>query len=95
VFDVAINGQTVLPKLDIFAAASGKDIAIDYTFTVPVVNGVVTISAPIAEADNAEFQAVKVVAGNVTKAYLFLDHALQGHPRTNLAAVHCVADDYD
>jgi beta-galactosidase len=71
VFDVAINGQTVLPKLDLFAAAGGKDIAIDYTFTVPVVNGVVTISAPIVEADNAEFQAVKVVAGNVTKAYLF------------------------
>ena len=36
-----------------------------------MVNGVVTISAPIAEVDNAEFQAVKVVAGGVTKAYLF------------------------
>jgi beta-galactosidase len=71
VFDVAINGQTVLSHFDMLAEAGGKDIAIDKTFTVPVVNGVVTISAPAVESDNAEFQAVEVTAGGVTKAYIF------------------------
>jgi beta-galactosidase len=71
VFDVAINGKIVLSHFDMLAAAGGKDIAIDKTFTVPVVNGIVTISAPAVYADNAEFQAVEIVAGGVTKAYHF------------------------
>ena len=52
VFDVAINGQTVLRHFDMLAEAGGKDIAIDKTFTIPVVNCVVTISAPATESDS-------------------------------------------
>jgi hypothetical protein len=76
VFDVAINGQTVLHDFDIFAEAGGANVALDKTFTVPVIDGQVYVYVPfifkrLPQGPDALFQAVKATAGNVTKAYRF------------------------
>jgi hypothetical protein len=76
VFDVAINRQTVLHDFDIFAEAGGANVALDKTFTGPVIDGQVYVYVPfifkrLPQGPDALFQAVKVTAGNVTKAYRF------------------------
>jgi beta-glucosidase len=71
VFDVAINGKTVLSKFDIVAAAGAPNTAVDETFTVPVMDGTITVTSPNVEVDNALFNAVKVQDGTVTQAYYF------------------------
>jgi hypothetical protein len=71
VFDVAINGKTVLSKFDIVAAAGAPNTAVDETFTVPVVDGTITVTSPNVEVDNALFNAVEVQDGTVTQAYYF------------------------
>ena len=43
-FNVAINSSTVLSNFDIFAAAGGKDIAVDKTLTVTATGGQVNIA---------------------------------------------------
>jgi hypothetical protein len=71
VFDVAINGKTILSKFDIVAAAGAPNTAVDETFTVPVVDGTITVTSPNVEVDNALFNAVEVRDGTVTQAYYF------------------------
>jgi beta-galactosidase len=44
VFNVAIEGVTVLNAFDIFAAAGGWKLAIDRTFPVTISDGTLTIS---------------------------------------------------
>jgi 6,7-dimethyl-8-ribityllumazine synthase len=43
VFNVVINGQTVLSNFDVVAQAGGAYIAVDKNFSVPVTNGRITI----------------------------------------------------
>jgi beta-glucosidase len=71
VFDIAINGKTVLTNFDITATAGGPKIAVDKTFTVPVVDGTITVTSPNVEVDNALFNAVEAQDGTVTQAYYF------------------------
>jgi hypothetical protein len=76
VFDVALNGRTVLHNFDIFAQAGGANRALDKVFNVPVINGQIYVSVPfifkhLPQDPDAVFQAVKVTVGNVTKAYRF------------------------
>jgi len=62
-FDVAINGKTVLKDFDIFAEAGGQNSALIKTFTVDAPDGVIDISAPRGSKAEAVFNAIKIEAG--------------------------------
>jgi hypothetical protein len=63
VFNVAINGTTVLSKFDIFAAAGGAFKAVDETFPVTMTsNGTITIKFTTGSAGNPLVNAIQVVA---------------------------------
>jgi glucose/arabinose dehydrogenase len=59
VFDVTIQGQTVLQDFDIWALA-GQYAAVQRTFVVAVTNGVLNVGAS-ASVDNAQFAAIQIV----------------------------------
>jgi hypothetical protein len=62
VFDVSIEGQTVLQNFDIWTVA-GQFAAVQRTFVVTVTDGVLNIVGT-ASADNANFSAIQVVRGS-------------------------------
>jgi hypothetical protein len=62
VFNVSIEGQTVLQNFDIWAVA-GQFAAVQRTFVVTVTDGVLNIVAT-ASVINAKFSAIQVVAGS-------------------------------
>jgi hypothetical protein len=62
VFDVLINGQTVLSRFDIVAAAGGAFTAIDKSFTVGPVTQI-TIQF-VTDIDNADINAIEIVSGS-------------------------------
>jgi N-acetylneuraminic acid mutarotase/glucose/arabinose dehydrogenase len=59
VFDVSIEGQTVLQNFDIWALA-GQFAAVQRTFVVTVTNGVLNIVGT-ATVDNAKFSAIQIL----------------------------------
>ena len=63
VFDVAINGQTVLKDFDIAAAAGGARRAYDRTFDVDAPDGAVRITIPRRTVNYGKFSAIKIEAG--------------------------------
>lgn len=60
VFDVALNGTTVLNDLDIFARTGGKRIAFDTTITLSNVASNLSITFPEAKANNPCINAFKI-----------------------------------
>ena len=64
IFDVALNGQTVLKDFDIFASAGGKNIAIDRVFEVNAPEGIVKITISKKTVNYGKFSAIKVEAGD-------------------------------
>jgi len=64
IFDVAINGKTVLKDFDIFATAGGKNIAIDRIFEAEAPEGTVKITIPRRTVNYGKFSAIKVEAGD-------------------------------
>jgi len=60
VFNVAINGVTVLSNFDIFAAAGGPLIAIDRSFPVTVTNGQITIQFSSGPANSPMINAIDI-----------------------------------
>ena len=61
VFDVALNGGTVLEKFDLIEAAEGKrGVEVVKTFTVDAPDGTLKLSVPRVEADRALFAALRV-----------------------------------
>jgi hypothetical protein len=60
VFNVKINGTTVQPNLDVFAAAGGADRAYDLSCPVTVSGGQVTISLT-AVAGNPKISAIEIL----------------------------------
>jgi hypothetical protein len=60
VFDVALNGTTVLTNFDIFKQAGGENVALTETFTVNATNGSILLSFPKIEANNAQIAAIKM-----------------------------------
>jgi hypothetical protein len=62
VFDVSIEGQTVLQNFDIWAVA-GQFAALQQTFVVTVTDGVLNIVGT-ASVNNAKFSAIQVVPGS-------------------------------
>jgi hypothetical protein len=65
IFNVAINGTTVLSNFDIFATAGGANIANDQTFPVTVTTGQIQILFT-SSVDNAVVNAIQI--GQVAKA---------------------------
>jgi len=63
VFDVAVNGRTVLRDFDIAAAAGGVRRAIDSVFDVAAPDGIVRVTVPRRTVNYAKFSAIKVAAG--------------------------------
>ncbi len=70
VFDVALNGKTVLKDLDLFREAGGKGRVLVKTFEVPVADGTLALSVPRVGVDNATFAAIRITdaAGKVVRA---------------------------
>ena len=64
VFDVAVNGQTVLKDFDIAAAAGGVRRAYDRVFDIVAADGIVRITIPRRTVNYGKFSAIKVEAGN-------------------------------
>jgi hypothetical protein len=59
-FDVSIEGDTVLPGLDVYAAAGGKNIALDHTFIVTVSDGQLDIGFVPQRGDKPMINAILV-----------------------------------
>ncbi|HTJ79854.1 MAG TPA: malectin domain-containing carbohydrate-binding protein [Rariglobus sp.] len=69
VFDVALNGQTVLKDFDIVAASGGKSRATVQKVDVDCPQGVLTVSIPRIKEDKTEFAAIRVTdaSGHITR----------------------------
>jgi hypothetical protein len=64
IFDLAINGTTVLSNFDIFQESGGKSIPLIKTFPVTTADGFVTVAIPRVEKDNAELAGMKITDAN-------------------------------
>lgn len=60
VFSVAINGQSAISNLDLFARV-GKNVAYDVTIPVAVINGAITINFT-GQVDDAKVSAIQIKA---------------------------------
>ena len=67
VFNVTLNGATVLSNFDIYASAGGMNIAIDKTFPVTVANGQISLNF-IVNVQNPKVNAIQIVPAG-TYAY--------------------------
>jgi beta-galactosidase len=63
IFDVAVNGRTVLQDFDIAAAAGGIRKACDRTFELDA-EGIIRITIPKRTVNYAKFSAIKIEAGD-------------------------------
>ncbi|MCF8241387.1 MAG: hypothetical protein K9J16_08360 [Melioribacteraceae bacterium] len=68
VFDVAINGKTVLEDFDIYKTAGGKNKAIERTFEIENTNGSIKITIPKRTVNYGKFSAFKIEAGDTVIA---------------------------
>jgi hypothetical protein len=59
VFNVVVNGQTVLSNFDVFAAAGGQYIAVDKAIPVNVTTGSVTIQF-VPVVSNPKINAIEI-----------------------------------
>jgi hypothetical protein len=66
VFNVAINGATVLSNFDIVAAAGGPLIAVDRSFTVTAASSITIQFTTLV--DNAAINAIEIVSGTAPVA---------------------------
>jgi hypothetical protein len=65
-FNVALNGATVLSNFDIFAAAGGAMIAMDRVFPVSVTGGQITVQFSSGNANYPMINAIEIVQGTAT-----------------------------
>ncbi|HEX4084478.1 MAG TPA: malectin domain-containing carbohydrate-binding protein [Chthoniobacteraceae bacterium] len=59
-FDIALNGQTVLQNFDIVAASGGKARALVKSFTVQSPDGTLDLSVPNVEKDEPVIAAIRI-----------------------------------
>jgi hypothetical protein len=64
VFDLALNGTTVLENFDIFQESGGKSVPLVKTFQINAPDGDVTLSIPKVEKDNAQVAGLKITDAN-------------------------------
>lgn len=60
VFDVALNGKTVLKEFDIYAEAGGKNRAMVKKFNIACPDGKLSVSIPHIEKDQPEIAAIRI-----------------------------------
>jgi hypothetical protein len=60
VFSVGLEGTSVLPDLDVYVAAGGKNVAFDRSFLVEVTDGVLDISFIAQRGDKPIINAILV-----------------------------------
>ncbi|MEO7718825.1 MAG: malectin domain-containing carbohydrate-binding protein, partial [Capsulimonas sp.] len=60
IFDVALNGKTVLHDLDIFQETGGSGVSLVKTFTVDIAGDGLNVSIPAVRTDNASIAAIRV-----------------------------------
>jgi len=60
IFDVRVNGKTVLKNLDIFALAGGKDRVWTATIETQITDGTVVVEPGTVTSDNAMFSTIRV-----------------------------------
>ncbi|MCL4464729.1 MAG: malectin domain-containing carbohydrate-binding protein [Chloroflexi bacterium] len=79
-FNVAVEGATVLQDFDVFAAAGGRFIAHDRTFTVNVSDGVLNLqfSKVVADATVQGIQVVRNGVGSLSNTYSYRGDGLRG-----------------
>jgi len=68
VFDMALNGTTMLKDFDVFKLAGGKYIALDTSFVVPAPGGSVRLTVPRVAQGSARICAIKVEDGDTVIA---------------------------
>src|SRR4029077_6399317 len=61
IFNVSINGTTVLSNFDIFSQAGGAFKAFDKTFTVTSTSGNITVQFITGSADVPKISAIQIV----------------------------------
>jgi len=66
IFSVAINGAQVLTNFDIYAAAGGRNIAIQKTFPVTVTNGTLSINFIPGSIENPKINGIEAVLASTT-----------------------------
>lgn len=71
VFDVVVNGKTVLSDVDIFARAGGKDRVWTTTIDAQVEAGQISIRPGKVKSDHASFNTIRIEVGGKTFAYYF------------------------
>ena len=92
VFDVTLEGQTVLQDFDIFAIA-GAATAIRRTFTVTVSNGTLDIVGT-ASVNNAKFSAIKIVPSSIPPSQTDILINCGGPSYSDSAGLSWSADQY-
>ena len=60
VFSISMEGAVVVSNLDVFAAAGGRNVALDRTFLVEVTDGVLDISFAAQRGDKPIINAILV-----------------------------------
>ena len=61
IFDVLVEGTTVLPGLDILGVSGGRNRALDYTYTTAVSDGVLAVDF-VRRVGNAKIGAIEVTS---------------------------------
>ncbi|HWQ52581.1 MAG TPA: malectin domain-containing carbohydrate-binding protein [Bryobacteraceae bacterium] len=82
VFNATINGSDVLTNFDIVAAAGGPRRAIDKTFPVTVINGLITISM-VASVDAPQVNGIEIRAAAVSKKVIRVNSGGSVHVDAN------------
>ena len=59
-FDVDVNGETVLSRMDIWSEAGGADRAVRKQLTISAVNGKIVLDFPMTYSNQAVIQAVRI-----------------------------------
>ena len=67
-FNVSINGTTVLSAFDIFAAAGGQYKALDTTFLLTTTGSPITIQFTNGSIDNAKYDSIQIAINNTGSA---------------------------
>ncbi len=94
VFDIALNGKTVLKDFDVFAAAGGKFIAFDTAFTVPSPDGILRMTVPRVAAGSARICAMKLATRRHGDRGPVRGHPYRGHERTPLGVLPALRPDH-
>ncbi len=95
-FDMALNGRTVLKNFDIYTAAGGRAKAVVRKFSVACPDGRLTVSIPNIAADQPEIAAIRITdaKGNIIRE-VFRAKAYQSSTGETWNAVRSIGFDWN